>query len=199
MSQTAALVARFANELLLLGDLAYPNGTAEDFRRCFDPDYGRFRRHFRPIPGNHEYDTAAGEAYYTYFGDAAGPLRTGYYAFRAATWQVLMLNSSAPITRGSAQYAWLADQLQRDSRCTLAAVHHPFSSSGPHGNTDSLRDVWQLLMSYDVDVILNGHDHDYERTLPMASGKKTAVRCPVFCHRTSCRALKSSASMRFPS
>jgi alkaline phosphatase len=172
VAQTATLASRFSNDLLLLGDLAYPSGTADDFRRCFDPSYGRLRRHFRPLPGNHDYDVANGDGYYTYMGDAAGADRTGYYAFRAATWQVLMLNSSAPIGRGSPQYMWVAEQLQRPSRCTLAAVHHPFSSSGMHGDTQGLRDVWQLLMDADADVMLAGHDHDYERFAPMNADRR---------------------------
>jgi acid phosphatase type 7 len=111
VAQTAALLGRFTDDILMLGDLAYPSGTATDFRRCFDPDYGRFRGRARPGPGNHEYDVAGGEGYYSYFGEAAGPGRQGYYAFRAASWQVLMLNSSVPIERGSAQYQWVREQL----------------------------------------------------------------------------------------
>ena len=73
MAQTAALLGRFTDDILLLGDLAYPNGTAADFGSCFDPEYGRFRARFRPGPGNHEYDVAGADAYFNYFGAAAGP------------------------------------------------------------------------------------------------------------------------------
>lgn len=166
MAQTAALLARFSDEILLLGDLAYPNGTATDFRRCFDPDYGRFMSRFRPGPGNHEYDVAGADGYFNYFGRSAGPDRTGYYAFRAGSWQVLVLNSSVPIARGSVQYQWVREQLQQRTYCTMATVHHPFDGSGAHGQTPYLRDVWQLLGENGVDVMLNGHDHNYERIAP---------------------------------
>jgi acid phosphatase type 7 len=172
MAQTAALLDRFRDPILLLGDLAYPNGTAADFRKCFVPDYGRFLSRARPTPGNHEYDVAGADGYFAYFGDAAGPGRTGYYALQAASWQVLMLNSSVPIDRNSAQYAWVRDQLRQRSRCTLATVHHPYDSSGPHGQTPSLADLWALLYEGGADVMLNGHEHNYERHAPMDPGRR---------------------------
>lgn len=172
VARTAALLARFGGDILLLGDLAYPNGSADDFRRCFAPEYGRFKSRARPVPGNHEYETANAEPYFAYFGEAAGPGRLGYYAFRAGGWQVLMLNSSAPIDRGSAQYAWARDQLQQRSLCTAAALHHPFDSSGPHGPTQGLRDIWQILSDAGVELMVNGHDHDYERMAPQDADRR---------------------------
>ncbi len=172
VAQTAALLARFSDDILLLGDLAYPNGTASDFRRCFDPDYGRFMARFRAGPGNHEYDVAGADGYFTYFGPAAGPSRAGYYAYRAGSWQVLVLNSSVPIDRGSAQFQWVREQLQQRVRCTMATVHHPYDSSGPHGQTPILRDLWQLLSDHGADVVLNGHDHNYERLAPQNADRR---------------------------
>ena len=172
VAQTAALLGRFSDDILMLGDLAYPSGTAADFRRCFDPDYGRFRARARPGPGNHEYDVAGAEGYFSYFGEAAGPGRQGYYAFRAATWQVLVLNSSVPIERGSAQYLWVREQLAARARCTLATVHHPFDGSGNHGQTPWLRDIWELLYEGGTEVVLNGHDHNYERIAPQTAARQ---------------------------
>ena len=172
VAQTAALLGRFTDDILMLGDLAYPNGTAADFRRCFDPEYGRFRARARPGPGNHEYDVAGGEGYFSYFGEAAGPGRQGYYAFRAASWQVLMLNSAVPIARGSAQYQWVREQLAQRARCTVAALHHPFDSSGNHGPTPWLRDIWELLYEGGAEVVLNGHDHNYERIAPQTADRQ---------------------------
>ncbi len=166
VGQTAALLGRFADDILLLGDLAYPNGTAADFQRCFDPEYGRLKSRFRPGPGNHEYDVSNADGYFHYFGAAAGPGRLGYYAFRSGSWQVLVLNSSVPIERGSAQFQWVRDQLDQRARCTLATVHHPYDSSGNHGPTPRLRDLWQLLYDHGADLVLNGHDHNYERLAP---------------------------------
>ena len=172
VAQVALLLSRFDDDILLLGDLAYPNGTAADFRNCFAPELGRFMRRFRPGPGNHEYDVAGGDAYFSQFGAAAGPGRLGYYAFHAASWQVLVLNSSVPIDRGSAQYLWAREQLEQRARCTLATVHHPYDSSGPHGQTPQLRDMWQLLYEHGADVVLNGHDHNYERIGPQTADRQ---------------------------
>jgi 3',5'-cyclic AMP phosphodiesterase CpdA len=157
-------------DILLLGDLGYPNGTIDDFRRCFDPEYGRHRSRFRPVAGNHEYDRGGADGYFTYFGDQAGPLRRGYYSFRAGTWLILMLNSSMPIGRGTPQYEFVRTELQRDpTRCAMAAMHHPFDSSGPNGPTPMLHELWQLLYDSNVEVVLAGHDHFYERFAPRDS------------------------------
>jgi hypothetical protein len=173
VGQTARLVDGLPGDLLLVGDLAYPNGTPDDFRRCFDPEYGRFRARFRPLPGNHEYDRADAEGYFGYFGAAAGPGRAGYYAFEAGTWQVLAMNSAAPIGRGSAQIDWARQELQRNRHlCTAVAVHHPYESSGQHGRTPFLDDLWQMLYEEQVDVVFNGHEHLYERLVPMAPGRR---------------------------
>lgn len=163
VTKTAALVDRIAGDLLLPGDIAYPHGTPEDFTRCFEPHYGRFRSRFRPVPGNHEYDRG-GDGYFGYFGEAAGPSRLGYYAYRAGSWRMLMLNSAVSIQRGSPQYEWVRQELQQaPALCTLVAMHHPFESSGDHGATPAVRDVWQLIHEAGVDVVVNGHDHLYER------------------------------------
>ena len=163
---TSKLLQGTPGDILLMGDLAYMNGTIDDFRRCFDPEYGRHRSRFRPAAGNHEYNSGA-DGYFTYFGDAAGPVRRGYYSFRAASWLVLMLNSSVPSGQGSPQYEWVKTELQRDrTRCAMAAMHHPYDSSGPNGATPQLRDLWQLLYEHGVEVMLAGHDHFYERLAP---------------------------------
>lgn len=164
MPQVARLLDGLPGDILLVGDLAYMDGTIEDFRRCFDPDFGRFGRRLRPAPGNHEYTRPDANGYFSYFGDRAGPDRRGFYAFRAAAWQVLMLNSSVPIGRGSEQLAWVRQQLEREpGRCTLAAVHHPFDSSGSNGPNPWLRDLWSLLHEFGTDIVVSAHDHLYER------------------------------------
>jgi hypothetical protein len=71
------------------------------------------------------------------------------------------------VTPGSAQEQWLRGDLAANpTACTLAYMHHPRFSSGPHGNADSLRPLWQALYEAGADVVLAGHDHDYERFAP---------------------------------
>ena len=69
--------------------------------------------------------------------------------------------------RGSPQEIWLRDDLAASSaRCTLAFWHHPRYSSGRHGSDRAYRAFWQALYEARADVVLVGHDHDYERFAP---------------------------------
>ena len=164
VAQTARLVAGLEGQLLLAGDLAYPQGTAANFRDCFNPEWGRFRARWHAVPGNHEYESPGASPYFDYFGDAAGADRTGYYAFMAGDWLILMLNSNVPAGRGSAQWEFARQQLQSQrTPCTMAVWHHPLFSSGPNGPNAFMRDMWSLLETSRVEVVLNGHDHVYER------------------------------------
>lgn len=174
MAQVGRLLGNLSGDVILAGDLAYMNGTLDEFRRCFDPDFGKLGARLRPTPGNHDYGRADADGYFTYFGDRAGPGRRGFYAFRAASWQVLMLNSSVPIGRNSEQYAWVQQRLQQEpTRCTLAAVHHPFDSSGTSGANPWLRDIWGLLHDNGADVVVAGHDHLYERFAPQDANQRS--------------------------
>ena len=163
----ARLVERLPGDILLAGDIAYMKGSADDFRRCFDPEWGRLRARLRPAPGNHEFEEPGAAGYFGYFGAAAGPGRRGYYSFRAATWHVLMLNSMDDMRRESAQWQWVRNELQQNrTRCALAVWHHPHASSGPNGLNAQVRDMWQLLHEQGAEVVISGHDHFYERFAP---------------------------------
>jgi hypothetical protein len=167
VAQTARLVGSLEGELLLAGDLAYPQGSAANFRDCFNPSWGVLRPRWHPVPGNHEYDSPGAVPYFSYFGEAAGTDASGYYAFTAGEWLILMLNSNVaqvPASRGSAQYEFVRAQLQAQrTPCTLAVWHHPLFTSGPNGANPFMRDMWLLLETGRVEVIVNGHDHLYER------------------------------------
>jgi acid phosphatase type 7 len=164
VAQTARLVAGLEGEVLLAGDIAYFQGTFANFRDCFNPFWGQFRSRWHATPGNHEYESAGAAPYFAYFEEAAGPPGLGYYAFTAGDWQILMLNSNIPATRGSPQWEFVRAELDRQrTPCTMAVWHHPLFSSGPNGNNIFMRDMWALLESNRVEVILSGHDHLYER------------------------------------
>ena len=164
----AAVRNRFDGDIILAGDLAYPNGTQEDFRNCFEPSFGRFKSRMRASPGNHEYmASASAESFSPTSAIAAVTDRLGFYSFRAAEWTVLMLNSSIPIGRNSAQLAFVRQVMPAPTRCTMAVLHHPFDSSSLNGPTPSLRDLWELIYNLGGDLVINGHDHVYERHAPM--------------------------------
>jgi hypothetical protein len=169
LTPIARLFERFDGDILLAGDLAYPSGTVQEFRNCFDPSFGRFKSRMRASPGNHDYvSSATAQAYFDYFGDRGGPNRLGYYSFKTAEWTVLMLNSNVPIGRNSPQYAFVRNTMQQTpTRCTMAVLHHPFDSSGVNGPTPALRDMWELMYNLGGDVVIAGHDHVYERHAPM--------------------------------
>ena len=174
MAPLARLFERFDGEILLAGDLAYPNGTLEDFKRCFEPSFGRFKQRMRAAPGNHDYVASPGaDPYFTYFGDRSGPNRLGFYSFRAAEWTVFMLNTNIPHGRNSQQYAYVRGVMQQaPTRCTMAVMHHPFDSSALNGPTPTLRELWELMYNLGGDVVIAGHDHVYERIAPVDASQK---------------------------
>ena len=164
VAQTARLVAGLEGDVILAGDIAYYQGTAADFRDCFNPFWGQFRSRWHPVPGNHEYESAGAAPYFAYFGEAAGPPGLGYYSFVAGEWLILMLNSNVPATRGSPQWEFARAALERQrTPCTMAVWHHPLFTSGPNGNNGFMRDMWALLEAGRAEVIVTGHDHLYER------------------------------------
>ena len=164
VAQTARLVSGLEGELLLGGDIAYFQGTAENFRDCFNPFWGQFRSRWHPVPGNHEYESPGAAPYFAYFGEAAGPAGRGYYTVTAGDWLILMLNSNVPATRDSPQFEFARGALERQrTPCTMAVWHHPLFSSGPNGNTPAMRDMWALLESNRAEIVFSGHDHLYER------------------------------------
>jgi acid phosphatase type 7 len=153
---------------LALGDTQYYEGTAEQFQQAYQPSFGRLRNITRPVPGNHEYQTAGAGGYFGYFGTAAGDPSRGYYSFDVGSWHVVALNSEQDISTTGAQLAWLKNDLAANTNtCTLALLHKPRFSSGEHGNRISMRPFFDALVEARAELLLSGHDHDYERFSPM--------------------------------
>jgi hypothetical protein len=174
--QVGKLAARLEGTVALLGDIAYPRGSAVDFASCFDPTWGPMRPRLRPAPGNHEYETKGASGYFAYFGAGAGRIGEGWYSYDLGAWHLIALNSTCDAIGGcgpgSPQLAWLLQDLAssgaaRPGACTLAYWHHPRWSSGRHGNDDMTDPPWDALAAAGADVVLFGHDHDYERMEPI--------------------------------
>ena len=168
--------------VLLLGDNQYESGKPSDYAAFFAPTWGRFKSLIHPVPGNHDYGTAGAGGYYSFFGTQAGDPARGYYSYDLGTWHIIALNTNRPGTNpadpadcgdvsckaGSAQERWLAaDLAQSHAPCTLVYWHHPRFSSGDHGNNPLTSAFWNDLYAAHADVVLNGHDHDYERLAPV--------------------------------
>jgi hypothetical protein len=178
------LVNAGLSAVLDLGDNQYYCGSYDAYMKVYDHTWGRVKSITHPSAGNHEYLTASGSytatgcdstnqgaaGYFQYFGSVAGQSGQGYYSYSIGTWHVVVLNSNCSdaggCTVGTPQYQWLQNDLATHSNyCTLAYWHIPVFSSGGRASPNA-KPLFQLLYNYDADLILNGHDHIYERFAP---------------------------------
>ena len=163
---TAAIIDTMAGVVFTAGDNAYPDGSDSAFASCYAPTWGRFKSRTRPALGNHEYESGSSVPYFRFFGSSAGPSPNGYYSYDIASWHIIVLNSQFQDTVGSPQEKWLkADLASHARQCTLAYWHYPLFSSGLFAVT-SMRPAWRDLYAAGAEVIINGHDHHYERFAP---------------------------------
>jgi hypothetical protein len=185
-TQTGALVKGVLDEdpsatAFTTGDNVYPNGTTANFENCYDPAWGEFKARTWPSPGNHDYSNVPGASgYFGYFGSRAGPPGKGWYRYEAGTWRVYSLNSEYGVdsTNSRDQLAWLkADLAANPHHCVLAMWHRPRFSTGEHGNSLRMAQAYQALYDAGADVVVNGHDHGYQRFTPAnPAGTADSVR-----------------------
>jgi acid phosphatase type 7 len=180
---TAKLLDGIAGIVFTAGDNAYEGGTAEQFAKCYDPTWGRQKGRTRPSVGNHEFHSGGATPYFDYFGAAAGDPTKGYYSYELGTWHIVVLNSECAdvggCQQGSVEEKWLREDLKsHPAACTLAYWHKPlFSSGAKHGNDLEMKAFWQDLYEARAAVVINGHDHDYERfELQNPEGQPDAAR-----------------------
>lgn len=176
MIETTAILEQYPETTVLaLGDLVYRRGEAVGFEDCYDPYWGAAWARTWPTPGNHEYQSPFAYAYYDYWQDRAGPDRNGYYALKAGNWLILSLNSEIDASPGSAQAEWVKEVLAAHTdSCTAAYFHKPAYSSVARSRTDDARVLFRLVAEAGVRFVLHGHNHFYERTVPLnADGKPT--------------------------
>ena len=164
---TARLLDSIGGTVFTTGDNTQVAGTAEEFRDCYGSTWGRHSGRVRPAPGNHDVQTAGGAPYFNYFGSQAGAAGLGYYSYDLGAWHIISLNGNVSMKAGSAQANWLRQDLEASrALCTLAYWHQPLFSSGSHGNDARSAYAWQLLYDYGAEIVLNGHDHLFERFAP---------------------------------
>jgi hypothetical protein len=191
---TAALAETFnPNAVLVLGDNQYNSGLYSEYAAEYALSWGRdFNSIVHPVPGNHEYVTSGAAGYFQYFGQAtANPDNNtyGYYSLNIGTWHIVALNSNCSdsgcadaLTGGttSAQTAWLQNDLATNTQpCVLAMWHHPLFSYGWTLGASSVLPLWTALYNDHADVVLNGHDHLYERFTqmnPSGGADSTGIR-----------------------
>jgi Calcineurin-like phosphoesterase len=186
---TARLLSGIDGTVATFGDNAYVKGTSDDFANCYEPTWGQFKARTMPSLGNHEYMTAGASAYFDYFSATNGFLPpaapvpntpanpgltpgAGYYSYDLGSWHIISLNSNCAelvggCDVGSPQEQWLKDDLStHQSTCVIAYFHHPRFTSGVHDNDLSVAPFWSDLYQAGAEVVLNGHDHSYERFAP---------------------------------
>jgi hypothetical protein len=178
--QTADLVDSLLVEhpgalVFTAGDNSYEDGTAEEYARCYEPSWGRFKDRTWATTGNHDYDLGNADPTFDYFGERAGPRGLGYYSLDVGNWHLVMLNSNSgfvPLDEGSAQNRWLRQDLAANTNaCVLAVFHHPRFNSCRSGTgcnfvASRTKPLWEALYEYGADLIINGHLHHYERFSP---------------------------------
>ena len=170
--QTASLLDSIPGTVFTVGDQAYPDGTAAQYADCYDPSWGRFRARTHPALGDNDYNTGSAAPYFQYFGSGVGDPSQGWYAYDLGAWRVYVLNSNCSHVggcgAGSPQLAWLQQDLAANPRaCVAAIMHTPRFSSGTNGDTAAMQPFWATLAGARAELVLSGHDHDYERFQPL--------------------------------
>ena len=179
---TAKLLDGLAGTVVTLGDNVYDSGTASEFTNCYNPTWGRHKSRTKPAPGNHDYLTSGASGYFGYFGAAAGASTKGYYSYDLGSWHIVALNSNCSQAGGcgvgSPQETWLKNDLAaHPTTCTLAYWHHPHFSFGNYSTDTRMQALWQALEAAGAEIVLSGHDHNYQRWAPQTwNGTKDTAR-----------------------
>jgi hypothetical protein len=162
------------------GDNVYNHGSLAQYEERFDPNWGRFKPLILPVPGNHEYWTSGAAGYFDYFngvGERFGPAGergNGWWSVDVGDWHVIGLNTRTNGTSATAQLTWLSADLAANTKpCTAALFHHPLVSVGEYSGYSGVKPIWDRLYAARADLVINGHDHNYQRYAPM-DGSATA-------------------------
>jgi hypothetical protein len=161
---TAQLLETIPGTVFTAGDNAYDSGTSAQYTNCYGPTWGKYKDRTKPIPGNHEYRTPGASGYFQYFNNIAP-----YYAYDLGSWRIYALNSEVDVSATGEEVQWLqADLAANPRQCVLAYWHQPRWSSGTHhGSNAKYQTLWQVLSNAGAELVLNGHEHNYERFTPM--------------------------------
>jgi acid phosphatase type 7 len=168
--QATANLLSDVNAVLPLGDEQYDNATLTEFQSYYDKSWGKYLFMSFPTVGNHEYYVSStAQGYFDYFGAKAGPRPQGYYSWNIGAWHMISLNANCSKVGGcastSAQYQWLQSDLAANPvKCTLAYWHQPLF--GTNGGNSTVKPLWDALYAAHADIVLNGHEHHYERFAP---------------------------------
>ncbi|MBI3185914.1 MAG: metallophosphoesterase family protein [Myxococcales bacterium] len=169
--------------VLTVGDNAYSSGTESEWHsRFFAPMAGLLSQvPIFPSAGNHDYQTAQAQPYIDnlYLPSNNRHRSERYYSFDWGHVHFAAIDSSCAIGAGPQAVCGLAEQktwLQQDLAQSQAFwkvvyFHHAPYTSGSHGSQLAIRrELGPLFEAHGVDLVLAGHDHDYERSYPLRAG-----------------------------
>ena len=166
--QVTDMVRRWNPQMLLyLGDV-YGEGSYTEFINWYKPHLGQLRSITNPVVGNHEYEADGDAAAYFFYWNNI----PHYYSYDVGNWHIVALDSTGSFGQlepGTDQYDWLVQDLNESTRpCTMVTMHHPPLSVGRSGvNTSVGEYFWPLFVENQVDVVLTGHIHQYQRWHPL--------------------------------
>lgn len=191
---TAKLLDSISGTVFTTGDNVYTNGTYTEYTNCYHPTWGRHKSRTKPVPGNHEYNTSGAAGYFKYFGSTPS-----YYAYNLGDWRIYALNSNIDVSATSAQVKWLKNDLAANpKKCVLAYWHHQrWSSGAKYGSNSKYQTLWKTLYDAGAEVVINGHEHNYERFKQMnASGSAVSKGLRAFVVGTGGAGLYGFGSIR---
>ncbi len=180
-AEVAELVRSLGGTIVTPGDLAYDEGTQQQFEDCFLPLYGSELDRMYATPGDNDYKTPGAAPYFTTMSGGPGDIGKGWYAVEIGSWQLIALNSNCDEVGGcredSEQYQWLdALLMEKQYDCRIVMWHHPrFTSSANYSGIPRLGDFYGRLHGAGADILIVGNSHHYERLGPLLpSGKPSA-------------------------
>lgn len=157
------------------GDVVYKTGRWERYEERFIEPYMKILSRgitFYPVPGNHDYYSKDGEAFFRYFSYLPG----NYYMIETGLVDFFALDTNKLIAgdpeQAKVQVEWLKKRLKKsDAPYKVVYMHHPFFTSGDHGSDDYIKPLEATLRpvfeEHGVHLVLTGHDHDYEHLGPV--------------------------------
>ncbi|WP_190285759.1 proprotein convertase P-domain-containing protein [Montanilutibacter psychrotolerans] len=164
------------------GDNAYGSGTLAQYNSYYEPYWGRFKALTSPTPGNHEYLTTNAKGYFDYYNGVdvqdgpAGNRSKGYYSWDVGEWHFIALNTTSSGNPDTTQINWLKADLAANTKpCTAAYFHHPLVSRGNYTGYSGVKPFWDALYAAKADLVLNGHDHNYQRYAKMNPSQQSAA------------------------
>lgn len=158
---TSAWAVKDAPDLTLLaGDIA-KDGKLAEYRGSYAPSWGRLSPTLA-APGNHDYHVAGAADFKTYFGYS-----TTYRSTNIGRWHIVLMDTSIAMNAGSAQNTWLKNDLAANSGRPVLGIMHACRYCTHYSDNARVQPLYDLLAAAKADLVVNGHEHIYQRMVPV--------------------------------